>query len=101
MDFRHVDVFADSPFTGNSLTVFLADGPVTAAQMLAVTREFRHFESIFLQPTATPARWRARVFDLAEELAFAGHPVLGAAAVLHDRAAIRRGGGRSSCRPGR
>jgi trans-2,3-dihydro-3-hydroxyanthranilate isomerase len=100
MDFQHVDVFADSPFTGNSLTVFLADGPVfladgpafladgpaTAAQMLSVTREFRHFESIFLQPTAAPDRWRARVFDLEEELGFAGHPVLGAAAVLHDQA---------------
>jgi trans-2,3-dihydro-3-hydroxyanthranilate isomerase len=85
MDFQHVDVFADTPFTGNSLTVFLSDGAVTAAQMLSVTREFRHFESIFLRPTAAPDRWRARVFDLEEELGFAGHPVLGAAAVLHDR----------------
>jgi PhzF family phenazine biosynthesis protein len=86
MDFQHVDVFADTPFTGNSLTVFFSDGAVTAAQMLSVTREFRHFESIFLEPTATPDRWRARVFDLEEELGFAGHPILGAAAVLHDRA---------------
>lgn len=93
MDFQHVDVFADTPFTGNSLTVFLSDGPVsraedamTAAQMLSVTREFRHFESIFLEPTAAEDRWRARVFDLEEELGFAGHPVLGAAAVLHERA---------------
>ena len=86
MDFQHVDVFADTPFTGNSLTVFLADGTLTAAQMLSVTREFRHFESIFLEPTAAEDRWRARVFDLEEELGFAGHPVLGAAAVLHERA---------------
>jgi predicted PhzF superfamily epimerase YddE/YHI9 len=86
MDFQHVDVFADTPFTGNSLTVFLSDGAMTAAQMLSVTREFRHFESIFLEPTAAEDRWRARVFDLEEELGFAGHPVLGAAAVLHDRA---------------
>ncbi|MGH6630509.1 MAG: PhzF family phenazine biosynthesis protein, partial [Burkholderiales bacterium] len=28
---------------------------------------------------------RARVFDLSQELAFAGHPIIGAAAVLHDR----------------
>ncbi|MFI1048915.1 PhzF family phenazine biosynthesis protein [Streptomyces griseoruber] len=27
--------------------------------------------------------WQARVFDLAEELDFAGHPVIGAACVLH------------------
>src|SRR5215470_10516157 len=86
MEFQHVDVFAETPFTGNSLTVFLADGTVTTGQMLSITREFRHFESIFLWPTADDRRWRARVFDLADELDFAGHPVLGAAAALHDRA---------------
>jgi PhzF family phenazine biosynthesis protein len=86
MQFQHVDVFADTPFTGNSVTVFLADGAVVTGQMLSITREFRHFESIFLWPTAAGSRWRARVFDLDEELDFAGHPVLGAAAALHDRA---------------
>jgi trans-2,3-dihydro-3-hydroxyanthranilate isomerase len=85
MDFQHVDVFADTPFTGNSVTVFLSGGTLTAGQMLATTQEFRHFESIFLQQAADQTRWRARVFDLIEELDFAGHPVLGAAAVLHDR----------------
>jgi len=86
MEFEHVDVFATAPFTGNSLTVFLADGTVTTSQMLSITQEFRHFESIFLWPTADDSRWQARVFDLADELDFAGHPVLGAAAALHERA---------------
>jgi trans-2,3-dihydro-3-hydroxyanthranilate isomerase len=86
MQFQHVDVFADAPFTGNSVTVFLADGTVATGQMLSITREFRHFESIFLWPTAAGSHWRARVFDLENELDFAGHPVLGAAAVLHDHA---------------
>ena len=86
MQFQHVDVFADDPFTGNSVTVFLADGTAASGQMLSITREFRHFESIFLWPTAAGSRWRARVFDLEDELDFAGHPVLGAAAVLHDHA---------------
>ena len=86
MEFQHLDVFADTPFTGNSVTVFLADSTVTTGQMLSITREFRHFESIFLWPTADDSRWRARVFDLADELDFAGHPVLGAAAALHDGA---------------
>jgi trans-2,3-dihydro-3-hydroxyanthranilate isomerase len=86
MQFQHVDVFADAPFTGNSVTVFLAEGTAATGQMLSITREFRHFESIFLWPTAAGSRWRARVFDLDGELDFAGHPVLGAAAVLHDRA---------------
>jgi PhzF family phenazine biosynthesis protein len=84
MDFQHVDVFADTPFTGNSVTAFLDGGTLAADQMLSITREFRHFESIFLQSAGEETRWRARVFDLIEELDFAGHPVLGAAAVLHD-----------------
>jgi trans-2,3-dihydro-3-hydroxyanthranilate isomerase len=86
MEFQHVDVFADIPYAGNSLTVFLTEGTVATGQMLAITQEFRHFESIFLWPAATDGRWRARVFDLEGELDFAGHPVLGAAAALHDRA---------------
>lgn len=83
MDFQHVDVFADAPFTGNSVAVFLSSSTLATGQMLAITREFRHFESIFLRPTADETRWQASVFDLIEELDFAGHPVLGAAAVLH------------------
>ena len=86
MEFQHVDVFADTTYAGNSVTVFLAEGTVAAGQMLAITQEFRHFESIFLWPAAADSRWRARVFDLEGELDFAGHPVLGAAAALHDRA---------------
>jgi PhzF family phenazine biosynthesis protein len=86
MDFQHADVFAEAPFTGNSVTVFMTGGrPLPAGQMLAITQEFRHFESIFLAPGADGTRWRARVFDQIEELDFAGHPLLGAAAVLHDR----------------
>jgi PhzF family phenazine biosynthesis protein len=86
MDFQHADVFADAPFTGNSVTVFFPGGPLTARQMLTVTQEFRHFESIFLTPAAAGgSRWQARVFDQDGELGFAGHPLLGAAAVLHDR----------------
>ncbi|MEP7022805.1 MAG: PhzF family phenazine biosynthesis protein [Actinomycetota bacterium] len=90
MEFQHVDVFATEAFTGNSLTVFIGDeyigdGSLSAAQLLAITREFRHFESAFLTATGSPSHWRARIFDLAGELDFAGHPLLGAAAVLHDR----------------
>ena len=57
----HVDVFADTPFTGNSVTVFLADGTMATGQMLSITREFRHFESIFLWPTAAGRRRGRRI----------------------------------------
>ncbi|MDF3299446.1 PhzF family phenazine biosynthesis protein [Streptomyces tropicalis] len=84
MRYHHVDVFTGQAYSGNSLTVFPTAGGLTASQMAQVTRELRHFESIFLQPGGQDGRtWQARVFDLLEELDFAGHPVIGAACVLH------------------
>ncbi|URN07544.1 PhzF family phenazine biosynthesis protein [Actinomadura madurae] len=82
--YHHVDVFSDEPYAGNSLAVFVDPPPLTTAQMAAVTRELRHFETIFVTRRPDGPSADARVFDLNEELPFAGHPVLGAAAVLHD-----------------
>jgi predicted PhzF superfamily epimerase YddE/YHI9 len=81
--FSHVDVFSQSPFGGNSLPVFPDARGLSAEQMLRITQEMRHFEAIFLEPTGQPGTVRARIFDLFDELAFAGHPIIGAAAVLH------------------
>jgi trans-2,3-dihydro-3-hydroxyanthranilate isomerase len=81
--YHHVDVFSPRPYAGNSLSVFSGAAPLSTGQMLAITQEMRHFESIFLQATESTRRFRARVFDLVEELDFAGHPILGAASVAH------------------
>lgn len=89
LSYVHVDVFAQRPFSGNSLPVFPNAPGLSGAQMQRITQELRHFESIFLEPTAQPNRVRARVFDLFEELPFAGHPLIGAAAVLHSLAGHR------------
>jgi trans-2,3-dihydro-3-hydroxyanthranilate isomerase len=78
----HVDVFATDPLTGNGLTVFLGADQWPAPIMQRLTQEMKQFESIFLS-AVTPTGARARVFTVEEELPFAGHPVLGAAAVLH------------------
>ncbi|MFD9517525.1 PhzF family phenazine biosynthesis protein [Streptomyces sp. NPDC059979] len=84
MRYHHVDVFTGRPYSGNSLAVFPDADALTSGQMQAVTGELRHFESVFLvRDGASEHRRRARVFDLAEELDFAGHPLVGAAAVLH------------------
>ena len=81
-DLFHVDVFATRPLSGNGLTVFLRADELSVPVMQRLTQEMKQFESIFLSEiTATGAR--ARVFTVEEELPFAGHPVLGAAAVLH------------------
>lgn len=78
----HVDVFATGPLTGNGLTVFLDTELWSASLMQRLTQEMRQFESIFLSEIS-PAGATARVFTVEEELPFAGHPALGAAAVLH------------------
>jgi trans-2,3-dihydro-3-hydroxyanthranilate isomerase len=83
--YYHVDVFADNGYSGNSLAVFIDPPPLRASQMLRITQELRHFETVFVTTAlADPGTVRARVFDLFSELDFAGHPVLGAAGVLHE-----------------
>ena len=81
--YTHVDVFASTPFSGNSLPVFTDANGLNADQMLRITQELRHFEAIFLRPDLRSNTVRARVFDLFGELPFAGHPIIGGAAALH------------------
>jgi trans-2,3-dihydro-3-hydroxyanthranilate isomerase len=67
---------------GNGLTVVEAASPLTAETMLRIAQELRQFETIFVFAGADD-EIEARIFTPEEELEFAGHPVLGAAAVLH------------------
>ena len=83
LPYVHVDVFSATPYSGNSLSVFPDARGLNATQMLCITQELRHFEAIFLEPTVEATTYQARVFDLFEELPFAGHPVIGAAGALH------------------
>jgi PhzF family phenazine biosynthesis protein len=84
LGYRHVDVFSRRALQGNGLVVVLDADDLSAAQMQHLTREVRQFETAFLAGVDLPARSaRLRIFTEDEELDFAGHPVLGAAAVLH------------------
>jgi PhzF family phenazine biosynthesis protein len=78
-------VFSRELLSGNGLIVFETNEDISTGMMQALTREMRQFESIFLTPTTQPNVVRARVFTMEEELGFAGHPLLGAAAVLHEK----------------
>ncbi|TLP43852.1 PhzF family phenazine biosynthesis protein [Cohaesibacter sp. CAU 1516] len=80
-NFIHCDVFASEPYSGNSLAVFPESEGLSGDQMLTITQELRHFESIFLKQTN--GRICPQVFDLFKELLFAGHPIIGAACILH------------------
>lgn len=91
MDFRLVDVFTDRAYSGNGLVVFFGGTDRATEELLAITTEMRQFESIFLSDVQAEGRVSARVFTVEEELAFAGHPVIGAAAAAHERWASEAG----------
>lgn len=76
--FALVDVFHDGAFTGNPLAV-VSGADLDTASMQAMTRWFNLSETAFLLPPTDPAAdYRVRIFTLAHELPFAGHPTLGA-----------------------
>ena len=79
-----VDVFAESKLAGNGLTIFWDYPHLSSEEMQVLTQEMRQFESIFVQKTSEPNRVKARIFTMEEELDFAGHPLIGLAAHLHE-----------------
>ncbi|WP_256578235.1 PhzF family phenazine biosynthesis protein [Pseudomonas sp. PIC25] len=83
MHYWQMDVFAERPLTGNGLAVFDDARGLSTATMQALTQELRQFESLFLLPGEVAGEYAARIFTVEEELPFAGHPILGAAALLH------------------
>jgi PhzF family phenazine biosynthesis protein len=77
--FAMVDVFSSVPFGGNPLAVVVDAEGMDADQMQAITRWMNLSETAFLLPPIHPqADYRVRIFTLARELPFAGHPTLGA-----------------------
>lgn len=76
--FRLVDVFGERPLTGNPLAVVVDSDGLATEDMLEITRWLNFSETTFLSPPTTPeADYRVRIFTLAGELPFAGHPTLG------------------------
>lgn len=87
LPFTWVDVFAERPYAGNQLCVFQPKAPLDEQVMRAIARETNHVESTFVEPpTSLAADWRVRILWTgrtgAAEIPFAGHPLLGTAAVL-------------------
>jgi trans-2,3-dihydro-3-hydroxyanthranilate isomerase len=84
-----LDVFSSTPLEGNMLAVFNDARGLSDDEMQAIARETNLSETTFILPrdAATEAREgvKVRIFTVAEELEFAGHPTLGTAYVLHQR----------------
>lgn len=84
MIYYHVDVFSSKTLSGNGLTVIFHEEDMNVQYMQAIAQEFKQFETIFLRQTGEKC-FRARIFTVEEELDFAGHPILGAMAVIHEK----------------
>ena len=86
------DVFTDKPLAGNQLAVFTETAGLSAEQMQAMTRETKFSECTFVQPPeAAGTDVRLRIFGPANEMQFAGHPVIGSTFALADDGVIAVG----------
>ncbi|HEV7505818.1 MAG TPA: PhzF family phenazine biosynthesis protein [Thermoanaerobaculia bacterium] len=72
--FHHVDVFTSRPYSGNSLAVFPDAAGLTGIQMERITKELRHFESIFLERDGGERACRAPGFRPERGARFRGPP---------------------------
>jgi trans-2,3-dihydro-3-hydroxyanthranilate isomerase len=78
-----LDVFTDVRLAGNALAVVHDADGIEDATMLAFAHETRLSETTFVQTATDPgAGYRNRIFSMAGELPFAGHPSLGTAVAV-------------------
>lgn len=84
-DYVVLDVFTDTPLTGNALAVFLDGSGLDGAVMQRAAREFNLSETVFVLPGDAESDAHIRIFTPAAEVPFAGHPTLGASFVVGER----------------
>ena len=88
-----LDVFTDTPFGGNQLAVIVDADDVPDKTMQAIARELNLSETVFVQSASKPAHTaRLRIFTPTKELPFAGHPSVGAAALIAELRALSGNG---------
>jgi trans-2,3-dihydro-3-hydroxyanthranilate isomerase len=81
--FITLDVFTAQRFAGNPLAVVLDAEGLDDAAMQTIAKEFNLSETVFVFPPEDPHhRADLRIFTVARELPFAGHPTVGTAVLL-------------------
>ena len=87
LPFRVLDVFTDTPYTGNPLAVVMDADGLDTQTMQRMAREFNLSETLFLQTPPDAAHTASvRIFTPMNELPFAGHPIVGCAVMLAEDA---------------
>ncbi|MCU0830727.1 MAG: PhzF family phenazine biosynthesis protein [Rhizobiaceae bacterium] len=83
--FAILDVFTTEPLSGNPLAVVFDCDGLDADVMQRIAAEFNLSETVFItKPTQPLADHKLRIFTPKYEMAFAGHPTVGAAIALAD-----------------
>src|SRR6266404_5513141 len=86
-EFVQLDVFTQTPLTGNPLAIFTDARGLDDDGMQTLAREMNLSETTFILPrdagTEAQEGKKVRIFTVAEELPFAGHPTLGTALHLY------------------
>ena len=78
-----LDVFTNSPLSGNQLAVVLESDGLDDKTMQSIARELNLSETVFVSPPEDSSnRARVRIFTPMRELPFAGHPTIGTAVLL-------------------
>jgi trans-2,3-dihydro-3-hydroxyanthranilate isomerase len=86
--FQTLDVFTETALAGNPLAVVLDADGLDDARMQAIAAEFNLSETLFVfEPRDAINSARVRIFTPKRELHFAGHPTVGAAALIAQRRA--------------
>ncbi|QWW66363.1 PhzF family phenazine biosynthesis protein [Rhizobium sp. WYJ-E13] len=81
------DVFTDTKLAGNPLAVIFDGEGLGDAAMQAIASEMNLSETVFVQQADNPAYTaRIRIFTPGRELPFAGHPTVGTAIALAEKA---------------
>ena len=83
LQYKVVDVFSRHAFGGNPLAVFNHAPALETRTMQAIARQMNLSETVFVRPSADESCLAAyRIFTPATELPTAGHPTIGATAVV-------------------
>jgi trans-2,3-dihydro-3-hydroxyanthranilate isomerase len=77
----HLNVFANQPFTGNQLAVFLDAEGLDEKRMRRIANEMAFPETTFVfPPEVSGTDARVRIFAPSQELPMAGSPTVGTTA---------------------
>ncbi len=86
-EFHQLDVFTDTPLTGNALAVFPEADGLDDETMQAIAREMNLSETTFVFPSSKATK-RVRIYTPESELPLAGHPTIGTWWLLAELGAV-------------